>query len=257
MKRLLSIAAVLLVVFSLCGCEAEEKYPKHTESFYVNDFAEVLSDTEEQELLQKAVALENATTAQVVVATVTSLHGEEPYYYATELARQWGVGNNEADNGILVLLSTGDREIFIAVGYGLEGALPDSKTGRIIDVYGLEYLKNDEFGKGIKAISEALINEVYIEYGLEPEAGYINIDMVPEQITSEVGEVAVYWVIMLIVIIILSFISRRRSGGFFFFGMPHIHTGSHGGFRSGGGFGGGSFRGGGGGFGGGGAGRGF
>ena len=257
MKRLLSIAAVLLVVFSLCGCEAEEKYPKHTESFYVNDFAEVLSDTEEQELLQRAVALENTTTAQVVVATVTSLHGEEPYYYATELARQWGVGNNEADNGILVLLSTGDREIFIAVGYGLEGALPDSKTGRIIDVYGLEYLKNDEFGKGIKAISEALINEVYIEYGLEPEAGYINIDMVPEQITSEVGEVAVYWVIMLIVIIILSFISRRRSGGFFFFGMPHIHTGSHGGFRSGGGFGGGSFRGGGGGFGGGGAGRGF
>ena len=257
MKRLLSIAAVLLVVFSLCGCEAEEKYPKHTESFYVNDFAEVLSDAEEQELLQKAVALENATTAQVVVATVTSLHGDEPYYYATELARQWGVGNNEADNGILVLLSTGDREIFIAVGYGLEGALPDSKTGRIIDVYGLEYLKNDEFGKGIKAISEALINEVYIEYGLEPEAGYINIDMVPEQITSEVGEVAVYWVIMLIVIIILSFISRRRSGGFFFFGMPHIHTGSHGGFRSGGGFGGGGFRGGGGGFGGGGAGRGF
>ena len=257
MKRLLSIAAVLLVVFSLCGCEAEEKYPNHTESFYVNDFAEVLSDTEEQELLQKAVALENATTAQVVVATVTSLHGEEPYYYATELARQWGVGNNEADNGILVLLSTGDREIFIAVGYGLEGALPDSKTGRIIDVYGLQYLKNDEFGKGIKAISEALINEVYIEYGLEPEAGYINIDMVPEQITSEVGEVAVSWVIMLIVIIILSFISRRRSGGFFFFGMPHIHTGSHGGFRSGGGFGGGGFRGGGGGFGGGGAGRGF
>lgn len=257
MKRLLSIAAVLLVVFSLCGCEAEEKYPKHTESFYVNDFAEVLSDTEEQELLQKAVALENATTAQVVVATVTSLHGDEPYYYATELARQWGVGNNEADNGILVLLSTGDREIFIAVGYGLEGALPDSKTGRIIDVYGLQYLKNDEFGKGIKAISEALINEVYIEYGLEPEAGYINIEMIPEQNTPEPSEVLVSWVIMIIIIVILSFITRGRSGGFFFFGMPHIHTGSHGGFRSGGGFGGGGFRGGGGGFGGGGAGRGF
>ena len=261
MKRLLSIAAVLLVVFSLCGCEAEEKYPNHTESFYVNDFAEVLSDADEQELLTKAVALQNATTAQVVVATVNSLHGDEPYYYATELARQWGVGDAETDNGILVLLSTGDREIFIAVGYGLEGALPDSKTGRIIDVYGLEYLKNDEFGKGIKAISEALINEVYIEYGLEPEAGYVNIDMIPQQSAAETGNVLVSWIIMIIIIVILSFITRGRSGRFFFFGMPHIHTGSHGGFRSGGGFGGGfgggGFRGGGGGFGGGGAGRGF
>lgn len=256
MKRFLSIAAVLLLIFSLCGCETEEKYPKATEQFYVNDFAEVLTDTEEQELLQKAVALQNATTAQVVVATVNSLQGDEPYYYATELARQWGVGDKEADNGILVLLSTGDREIFIAVGYGLEGALPDSKTGRIIDVYGLEHLKNDEFGKGIKSISEALINEVYIEYGLEPEAGYVNIDMVPEQTTTEASEVVVSWVIMIIIIIILSFITRRRSGGFFFFGMPHIHTGSHNSFRSGSGFGGG-FRGGGGGFGGGGAGRGF
>ena len=254
MKKLLSIGVIIILVLSLCGCETKDKYPSVSESFYVNDFADVLNDTEEKEILNKAVALNNATTAQVVVATVTSLNGEEPSYYATELARKWEIGDKEVDNGILVLLSTDDREIFIAVGYGLEGALPDSKTGRIIDVYGLEYLRNDQFGAGIKSITEALINQVYIEYGYEPETGYVDIENVAVP-TEDATNVIISWVIMLVIIIIISFISRR-SGRMFFFGIPHFHGGSgSNNFRSGGGFGG--FSGGGGSFGGGGAGRGF
>ena len=114
----------LFLVFSLCGCE-EAGYPQPTEEFYVNDFADVMTEEEEQTCLSKAVALNNATTAQVVIATVEDLGGEEPYEYATALGREWGIGDEEKDNGILILLSRDDREIFIAVGYGLEGALND------------------------------------------------------------------------------------------------------------------------------------
>ena len=254
MTKLLSFGIIIVRVLSLCGCETKDKYPSVSERFYVNDFADVLTEEEENELLSRSAALQNSTTAQVVVATVTSLNGEEPYYYATELARKWQIGDKEADNGILVLLSTGDREIFIAVGYGLEGALPDSKTGKIIDVYGLEYLRNDQFGAGIKAITEALINQVYIEYGYEPETGYVDIENVSSP-TEDAGSILISWVIMLTILMII-FVISRRSGKMFFFGIPHFHGGfDSNNFHSGGGFGG--FKGGGGSFGGGGAGRGF
>ena len=256
MKRLISIAAVLLVLFALCGCEEKDKYPEPTDNFYVNDFADVMTDSDEGEFLSRAVALEKATTAQVVIATVEDLGGDEPYEYATELGRQWGVGNDETDNGVLILFARDDREIFIAVGYGLEGALPDSKTGRIIDVYGLEDLKNDNFSKGILSIGKALINEVYIEYGLQPEEEYVNIDNIQEEIIDP-AKVGVSWAVLIIILIILMLLSRRR-GGIIFFPMFHgggFHGG--GGFHSGGGFSSGGFSGGGGSFGGGGAGRGF
>lgn len=256
MKRLISIAAVLLVLFALCGCEEKDKYPEPTDNFYVNDFADVMTDSDEGEFLSRAVALEKATTAQVVIATVEDLGGDEPYEYATELGRQWGVGNDETDNGVLILFARDDREIFIAVGYGLEGALPDSKTGRIIDVYGLEDLRNDNFSKGILSIGKALINEVYIEYGLQPEEGYVNIDNIQEEIIDP-AKVGVSWAVLIIILIILMLLSRRR-GGIIFFPMFHgggFHGG--GGFHSGGGFSSGGFSGGGGSFGGGGAGRGF
>lgn len=253
-KRILSLVAVLLLLTGLlCGCE-EEGLPAATERFFVNDFAEVITASDEDTMFNSAVALTNATTAQVVVVTVESLDGEEPYEYALELGREWGVGSEEKDNGIVILFSEGDREIYIAVGYGLEGALPDSKTGRIIDVYGLDLLREDKFSEGLTAIQGAIVNEVYLEYGLEPQQGYVPVDRLPAEQTEDVGEVVVSWIVLIIIIIVLSFIFRRGGGNMVFFGGPHIHVG---GFRGGSFGGGGGFRGGGGSFGGGGAGRGF
>ena len=157
------------------------------------------------EMLSRAITLNNSTTAQVVVVTVESLNGLEPYDYALQIGREWGVGNNESDNGIVILLSTGEREIYIAVGYGLEGALPDSKTGRIIDRYGLEYLKNDDFSQGILSIGNALINEVYLEYGLEPEEGYVSIDSLKDESFEEDEPltVVISWFILIVILLIV------------------------------------------------------
>lgn len=259
MNRILSIAAIFLcLALCLCGCAEDEGYPKATDYFYVNDFANVIDDSQEANMVSKAAALAEATTAQVVAVTVDNLGGEEISSYALELGREWGVGSDETDNGIVVLLSVEDREIYIAVGYGLEGALPDSKTGRIIDVYGLEYFKADDFSSGIIAIFDALINEVYLEYGLEAESGYVSIENVvtDDSLSESGGKVAISWVALIVILIVISLLSRRRGGTFFwFFGGPGSF-GGHGGFGgSSGGFGG--FRGGGGSFGGGGAGRGF
>lgn len=261
-KRILKFAAVLvLVVIALCGCDDQSGYPKATERFFVNDFADVLEPNDEDTMYNMAVSLNNSTTAQVVVVTVESLDGKEPDEYALELGREWGVGTEENNNGIVILLSESDREINIAVGYGLEGALPDSKTGRIIDVYGLEYLRRDDFSKGITAIQNAIVNEVYLEYGMEPQDGYVAIDRIGSQIaTEDAGEVVVSWIIMLVIVMIVLMLSGRRRRSFFWFGGPPFMGGGFGSGRGSGGFGGfigGGFRGGGGSFGGGGAGRGF
>lgn len=263
MKKIISISviiAVFLLVF--CGCEEQSGYPKPSEKFFVNDFANVIDDADEEEIYSKAVALQNSTTAQVVVVTVDDLNGEEPADYALNLGREWGVGDKEKDNGVVILLSENDREIYIAVGYGLEGALPDSKTGRIIDYYGLEYLKNDDFSKGLLNITNAVIGETYLEYGMEAPEGYTPISQIKQQdsIEGSPKQVAISWIAFICVFIVLSILSRKRGGFFFFFpsgrgGRGGFSGGSFGGFSGGGSFGG--FSGGGGSFGGGGAGRGF
>lgn len=250
MKRILFIAVMVLMFFCLAGCGGEEAL-KPTENFYVNDFADVISAEDESEILSKAVALNQKTTAQVVVVTVESLDGKDAWEYALELGREWGVGDKEKDNGAVILLSESDRKIEIAIGYGLEGAIPDSKAGRIIDVYGLEYLKQNNFSKGITAITDAVINEVYIEYGITPEE-YTPIDKIKTEKSEEDSGWGIIYLIIMIVLFAVIFSVPARRGRFVWYG------GFGGGFNSrGGGFGGGGFRGGGGSFGGGGAGRNF
>ena len=262
MKKLINIiTAALAVCIFILPLSAANKYPKPTSQFFVNDFAEVIEQSAEDEIYSKGAALQEKTTAQVVVVTVDTLDGEEPADYALELGREWGVGQEEEDNGVVILLAKTERQIYIAVGYGLEGALPDSKTGRIIDIYGLDYLKNNDFSNGLLEIFKAVVNEVYIEYGEEPEEGYTAIEDTNEETLEEYGaRVLVSWVIMIAVVILFILIFGRRRRGFFWFGGPGGFGGGSGfgGFSggSGGSFGGG-FTGGGGSFGGGGAGRGF
>lgn len=262
-KIIIFIAAALAACLLTLPAAAANKYPEPDSRFFVNDFADVIDSAAEDEIYSRAVALQEKTTAQVVVVTVKTLDGEEPSDYALGLGRQWGIGQKGEDNGVVILLSKTERQIYIAVGYGLEGALPDSKTGRIIDVYGLDYLREDDFSTGLLEIFKAIVNEVYIEYGEEPDAGYTEIDEIDgEDLDGYGAKIAVSWLILIAVVVLYVLIFGRRRRGFFWFGGPPGgfggggFSGGSGGF-SGGGFGSGGFSGGGGSFGGGGAGRGF
>lgn len=265
MKSFFKKAITALAAFTLCLClctgAAAFSYPKPTDELYVNDFADVINDADSDTMLAFATKLYNATTAQVVVTTVSDFGGLEKEEYALGLSREWGIGQKDKDNGVLILLSKGDRQIRIEVGRGLEGALNDSKVGRIIDVYGLDDLKNNDFSSGLTKIQNAVINEVFIEYDLSPDDEY------DAQAIEEEEEEFGFWdvvriLVVIIVFVISSIISahlRKNGGGgppFIFFGGGFGGRGSGGfGGSSGGGFSGGGF--GGGGFGGGGAGRGF
>lgn len=145
--------------------------PQHTESFYTNDFAEVISSESEKYIFENSKILADKTTAQVVVTTVKSLDDRDINDYATDMFRQWGIGDKEKNNGLLILLAPNERKVRVEVGYGLEGKINDSKAGRFMDEYAVPCFKNGDWDGGITSLYSAIVSEVYSEYGLEmPES---------------------------------------------------------------------------------------
>ena len=106
-----------------------------TSAFYVNDYANILSHETEDYIIDHSKSLYNKTGAQIVVVTVPSLDGVSIEEYATSLFRKFGIGEKSENNGLLLLLYLDERLMRVEVGYGLEGLLPDGKTGRFQDDY--------------------------------------------------------------------------------------------------------------------------
>ncbi len=115
----------------------------------VNDFAGVLTADEERALTALVQEVEDATTAEIAVATVTGLDGMSVDEYATRLFAEWGVGQADKDNGVLILVAPAEREMRIEVGYGLEGVLPDGLAGQIIRETFLPKFRDNQYGAGI------------------------------------------------------------------------------------------------------------
>ncbi|MBE7026732.1 MAG: TPM domain-containing protein [Ruminococcaceae bacterium] len=253
MKKFIISVVILLLCFSTIAFAA---LPEATTQFYAADYAGILSTQTEQFIVEQSNALCKSTQAQIVVATVKNLEGKNEREYGIELARKWQIGG-EDDNGVLILVALKERKIDVEVGYGLEGALNDSKVGRLIDTYALEYLKNNDFDSGILNLYKAILEQVYTEYGLEvPE------NVAPVEAQEDVDGVGITMSIIFMILIIMSLTGSSRGGrgggsGGAFLGGYLLGRGS-GGFGGGrGGFGGGGFSGGGGSFGGGGSSRGF
>ena len=158
MKKWIGRMAVLLAfVLTLSGSTLAVlgEIPSATKEFYVNDYAGVFSDAWKEELCKAGEQLYDDTTAQLVVLTVDTTDGEDISDYAVETGRKWGIGSKKKNNGVLIVLSVSDRKVWVSVGYGLEGKLPDSKTGRLLDEY------------AVPSYKDAMLNEIREEYGLE------------------------------------------------------------------------------------------
>ena len=173
MKKKISFFALLLLLISISSASIE--LPKPTSKFFVNDFANVINSSDEETILNMASRLyeESENSTQVVVVTIDSLNGYSIEEYANELFNTWGIGDKERNDGVLILLSVGDRESRIEVGYGLEGVLTDSGTGRIQDEYMIPYYENNNFSKGLVSGTEAVCDIINGELVID---GKINND---------------------------------------------------------------------------------
>ena len=100
---------------------------------FVTDEAGILSAQEEQQLEATLESYRRETSNEIAVLLISTLDGEPIADAAVQVGREWGVGRDDVNNGILLLIAVDDREMFIATGYGLEGALPDLLASQIIE----------------------------------------------------------------------------------------------------------------------------
>ncbi len=161
----LALWVVLLPLFALADIPKEPM-----QAFFVNDFADVISKEDEAEMLELGQAVQDQSEAQVVAVTVNFLDGMESEEYAAQLFNKWELGQKGKNNGVLLLLSIGDREIWTTVGEGLEKKLSPAITGQYTDDYAIPYLKVDDYSTGMLENYRALCEKVASIYGFSLSA---------------------------------------------------------------------------------------
>jgi uncharacterized protein len=135
--------------------------PRQTYGGWVTDLANILSDRTENQLNRMISQLESDNGTEIAVVTVPETSpSPSPKEFATELFNSWGIGKADRDNGILLLISVGDRRTEIETGYGIELILPDAKVGNIINTQITPYFKQKHFDEGTLAGTKALIAAV-------------------------------------------------------------------------------------------------
>lgn len=127
----------------------------------VNDLAQVFTSDQVSRLENTLVAFDDSTSNQIVVVTVKDLEGYDPSEYATRIGLDWGVGSAQFNNGIVLLVKpkTYDSagQVFIAVGYGLEGAIPDAYAKRIIENELIPNFRLNDYYAGVEAACDVLM----------------------------------------------------------------------------------------------------
>lgn len=116
----------------------------------VVDAAGLLDESRKSALEQRLAGHEANTTEQVVVATVLSLEGRTIEEYANLLFREWGLGQRETNNGVLLLVAPNERKVRIEVGYGLEGKLTDLLSADIIQRRIVPRFKEGDYAAGVE-----------------------------------------------------------------------------------------------------------
>ncbi len=246
---LLSIVFLALPLFTYA-----QNYPQP--QGWVNDFANVIHEDYRQKLTDVIQELEEKTSSEIAVVTVTSIAPYDEIQYARMLFDNWKPGKKGKDNGVLVLLAVKERRWRIETGYGVEGILPDGLCGEIGRNYMVPYFKNGEYALGLYEGTKQIAYIIAKNSGvsLANLEGVLVAPTYPDKTSSQLTLFIFALMIMIIITRIYIFaVASRRGSGYFLGGW--LGGGFGGGGFGGGGFGGGGFGGGGGG--GGGAGGGF
>ena len=215
----------------------------------VNDFANVIPASQEQQLAALTTELLQKTEVPVVVVTMPDIGGAEYNDYANRLYQAWGIGRKGTEKGVLIFVTVKERKMRIETGYGVEGILPDGLVGEIRDRYMIPYLKKNKFGEGLLYGAAAVAQTIAKDAGVQL-TGQVRVKAAAKKKTSKIS----FLPLLILILLLFRFGSRGRRGSWIFFlpflmgggGRSSGFGGSFGGFGGGfGGFGGGMSGGGG------------
>ena len=164
-KVILLSSLLFLISFSLIA-SADVNYPSPTNYKYINDYVDILSEDEKEKIISIGKELEDKTGAQSVVVIINSTDGIEISDYALSLFRTWGIGQKNKDNGLLILIAIEDRAWRVEVGRGLEGAIPDVLSNRVMETLAKDNFKTGDYGSGIINSYSAFGDLIAEEYGV-------------------------------------------------------------------------------------------
>ncbi len=238
------LAGCLLLSFLLCLPGEVLSLTVPPPEGYVNDHANILSEREKAGLESILRRFEAETTNQVVLLVIPSLEGDSLEDFSIRVAEAWKVGQKGKDNGVIFLVAVEDRKARIEVGYGLEGALTDAQSGRILQNLVFPAFRQGAYESGIQAGLVGILQSIQGEF---PSQSARQVAPTRQARTKASG---------LLLPLLLFLLLFSRGGRFFLLGgLLGGMWGGRGGGMGRGGFGGGfgGFSGGGGGFGGGGA----
>ncbi|HYE27700.1 MAG TPA: TPM domain-containing protein [Allosphingosinicella sp.] len=149
---------LLLLLVLAAAPAAAQTFPALTGR--VVDAANIIPDADEAALTGRLSALQQASSRQLVVATVPDLQGYPIEDYGYQLGRHWGIGQKGANNGIILLVAPNERKVRIEVGYGLEPIMTDALSSQIIADQILPAFKKGDFPGGINAGADAIIAQL-------------------------------------------------------------------------------------------------
>ena len=202
MKKFLFL---ITFAFSVVLLFAQQIPPKPSPPRLVNDLVGLLTPDQQEALERKLVAFDDSTSNQIAIVIVPTLNDYDPVDYAVKLGREWGVGGQQFNNGVIILISTGadgsQRKAFIATGYGLEGAIPDILAKQIVDNELIPYLKEKDYYRGLSHAADAIMKASAGEY--KAPAGN-------RKKGKSVGSIVPF---IFIIILIIFFASRGGRGG--------------------------------------------
>lgn len=246
MKQIFFI--LLFSLFIISGF-AQEIPKRPVPERLVNDFANVLTDQEEQQLESELVQFDDQSSTQIAILTTPSLYGYDIADFSVRTFNEWGIGQKDKNNGILIVFKPKSVEskgqVFVVTGYGLEGILPDAVVNRNVVDYEMipRFKEGDIYGglyAGSKVIKELAAREYTAEAYQKKTSGK----------KPEKGGGGFVFVILIIIVLVSIFKGGRGGGGYstrgslpFWLAMGLLSNrggGSFGGFSGGsGGFGGG------------------
>lgn len=224
-KKLSGKAFCCVLLIALCGIvSAASDFPAPYDP-HVNDFAGIFSASEIADMQSVLAHIYEETGAEIVVVTVNTTEPYTPQEYRTELFEEWGVGNEEKDTGLLIVYAVTEQRIEVEAGYGLEGILPDSRIGRILDESYVPLRDAGEVSAGI------VLATVELAAVVEENAEEVR-SATPRNSSVNMIYIIVFIAVLVTVFIIFSRAQRR-------YGMPiPIFVPFPGGGFGGGGFGG-------------------